>query len=203
MPSRGEGRQTAGVPNPLHIVDPDPTWPARFAEIGAALRAALGAAAVRIDHIGSTSVPGLAAKDLIDVQVTVADLDDADDWPDELLPGLRRRHRGAADDHVPPGHDPTPALWRKHYWSDRRRVHVHVRQDGRPNQRYALLFRDYLRADPAAAEAYGALKRALVAAAPDDWDAYYAVKDPACDLVHAGAEQWAKRVGWSPPPTDA
>ena len=75
--------------------------------------------------------------------------------------------------------------------------------DGRPNQRYPLLFRDYLRADPFAAASYGAVKRALATIAPDDWDTYYAIKDPACDLILAGSEQWAASVGWSPPPSDA
>ncbi len=60
--------------------------------------------------------------------------------------------------------------------------------NGRLNQRYALLFRDYyLRADAAAAGAYGQVKRALAQAVPDDWDTYYAtVKDPACDLIMGG-----------------
>jgi GrpB-like predicted nucleotidyltransferase (UPF0157 family) len=53
----------------------DPAWPARFAEIGTALRGALGDMALRIDHIGSTSVPGLVAKPIIDIQVSVARLD--------------------------------------------------------------------------------------------------------------------------------
>ena len=56
---------------------------------------------------------------------------------------------------------------------------------------------------PLLACSYEAVKRALATAAPDDWELYYAVKDPACDLVIAGAEQWAERVGWSPPPSDA
>jgi GrpB-like predicted nucleotidyltransferase (UPF0157 family) len=80
---------------------------------------------------------------------------------------------------------------------------VHVRQEGRLNQRYALLFRDYLRADPGAAGAYGQLKQALAEAAGRDWDTYYSVKDPACDLIMAAAEQWAVRVGWHPHECDA
>ena len=58
-------------------------------------------------------------------------------------------------------------------------------------------------ADAAAAGAYAQLKRALAEAAPDDWDAYYLVKDPACDLIVAAAEQWAARTAWTPPPPDA
>jgi GrpB-like predicted nucleotidyltransferase (UPF0157 family) len=61
------------VVNPITIVDYRPQWVAEFTALAAQLQAALGALALRIDHIGSTAVPGLAAKDIIDVQVTVAD----------------------------------------------------------------------------------------------------------------------------------
>jgi GrpB-like predicted nucleotidyltransferase (UPF0157 family) len=189
-------------PKPLRIVDYDPRWRERFAEVGSALRAALGARAVRIDHIGSTAVPGLAAKDVVDIQITVMDLAAADGWPDELIPGIVRRYRGIADDHVPPGLVADVGEWTKHYWASRRSVHVHVREAGRANQRYALLFRDYLRADALAAASYGLLKRALAEWAPDDWETYFAVKDPACDLILAGAEQWAARTQWTPGPSD-
>lgn len=191
------------MPEPLSIVDHDPSWTVRFSRVGAALRERLGDAALRIDHIGSTAVPGLAAKDIVDVQVTVTHLEDADGWPDELLPGVVRRHRGTADDHVPPGNPTDAHDWTKHYWSDRHRLHVHVRENGSLNQRYALLFRDYLRADGVAAAAYGLLKRALAAAAGDDRQTYNAVKEPACDLIIAGAEQWARRPAWAPGPSDA
>src|SRR2546426_656932 len=60
-----------GVPGVIELVEADPTWPQQFEEIGRSLRAAFGPRAVRIDHIGSTAVPGLLAKDVIDVQVTV------------------------------------------------------------------------------------------------------------------------------------
>ncbi|MGB1630632.1 MAG: GrpB family protein, partial [Acidimicrobiales bacterium] len=59
----------------IELVAPDPAWPAQFADIEWELDAVFGSTALRIDHIGSTSVPGLAAKDIIDVQVTVASLD--------------------------------------------------------------------------------------------------------------------------------
>jgi GrpB-like predicted nucleotidyltransferase (UPF0157 family) len=187
---------------PLIISDYDPTWPDRFRQVAASLRASVKGDALRIDHIGSTSVPGLVAKDLIDIQVTVQELNVAEVWPDELLPGLVRRVENLVD-HIPAGASSDPADWDKRYWSNSHDVHVHVRADGRPNQRYPLLFRDYLRADPRAAASYAAVKRALTTVAPDDWDAYYEVKDPACDLILAGAEQWAARVGWSPSPSDA
>ena len=73
---------------------------------------------------------------------------------------------------------------------------------GNANQRYALLFRDYLRAHPSTAEAYGSLKRGLAAVAPDV-DAYSDLKDPACDLIYLAAEDWAAATGWDPGPSDA
>jgi GrpB-like predicted nucleotidyltransferase (UPF0157 family) len=60
---------------PIEVVAYDRLWPGRFAELGRELRAGLGEVALRIDHVGSTSVPGLAAKPVIDVQVLVADLE--------------------------------------------------------------------------------------------------------------------------------
>ena len=186
----------------ITIVDHDPDWSSRFMALGAALRERLGDAVVRIDHIGSTAVRGLAAKDVIDIQVTVARLEQAGAWPDELLPNLLRRPAVTAD-HVPLGVGGDVSDWAKLYWADQSSIHVHVRETGRLNQRYPLLFRDYLRADAVAAVAYGLLKRALAETAADDWDAYCAIKDPACDLVIAGAEQWAVRTSWEPGPGDA
>jgi GrpB-like predicted nucleotidyltransferase (UPF0157 family) len=187
---------------PLRIVDHDAGWASAFTAIGSALRGQLTQAALRIDHIGSTAVPGLAAKDVIDIQVTVAHLDVAQDWPHEVLPDLIRRP-GTAADHVPLGVASDADDWSKLYWSNGSSVHLHVREEGRLNQRYPLLFRDYLRADPAAAGAYGLLKRALADLARDDSNIYYAVKDPACDLILSGAEHWAMRTSWRPGASDA
>ena len=195
-PARETLRVNRPENRPLAVLEYDSSWPARFEAIAQDLRQGLGSAAATIDHIGSTSVPGLAAKDIIDIQVTVVDLDAADAWPHELIDGVVRTQRGSAQDHVPPGRSDAHQ-WAKHFWSGRG-VHIHVRELGRLNQRYALLFRDFLRADEVAADAYGALKRALAAVARGDWDAYYTVKDPACDLIIAGAEEWALRTAWAP-----
>jgi GrpB-like predicted nucleotidyltransferase (UPF0157 family) len=76
-------------------------------------------------------------------------------------------------------------------------MNLHVRRAGSANGRYALLFRDYLCAHPLAAAAYGQAKHALAAHDPNDWDLYYDVKDPICDILMAGAEDWAATTGWS------
>jgi GrpB-like predicted nucleotidyltransferase (UPF0157 family) len=73
---------------------------------------------------------------------------------------------------------------------------------GRANQRYPLLFRDYLRAHPAAGQAYAELKRRLAAQLADP-GAYSDVKDPAVDLIYYAAGEWAGHTGWKPGPLDA
>ena len=75
-----------------------------------------------------------------------------------------------------------------------RRIHVHVRRQGSPNQRYPLLFRDYLRAHPHSAATVERIKRALAAYHADDNVAYYAIKDPAYDLIWDAAQEWAAVV---------
>jgi GrpB-like predicted nucleotidyltransferase (UPF0157 family) len=177
----------------IDVVDHDPTWPDQFQELAAALRRHLGDGALGIDHIGSTAVPGLAAKDVIDLQVTVADLAQAD----RLAPAFGRAGYVASPyrrDHQPAGDASDPGRWAKRLWQSppgARRVNAHVRVAGWPNQRYALLFRDYLRARPAAAAAYARLKRALAEVFGDDLGAYTEVKDHACDLIMAAAEDWS------------
>ncbi len=133
----------------IAIMPYDTRWPEEFRAIGAPLREAMGDLALRIDHIGSTSVPGLAAKDVIDIQVTVAALD-AETLAGALAPLGYTLDREIDRDHLPPGHDDPPEEWRKLYFrppAEQRRTHLHIRHAGRANQRYALLFRDYLRAD--------------------------------------------------------
>ncbi len=175
------------------IQDYDPTWPRQFEELAAGLRQHLGGEVVSIDHIGSTAVPGLRAKDVIDIQVTVAGLAQAD----RLAPAFERAGYRAAPyrhDHRPAGDPSDPGRWEKRLWQSQpgaRRVNVHVRVAGWPNQRYALLFRDYLRARPRAAAAYARLKQGLAERFGGDLGAYTDVKDSACDLIVVAAEDWA------------
>lgn len=109
------------------------------------------------------------------------------------------------DDHIPPGWPEPPEEWRKCFFrgpEGERRINLHVRQTGRANQRYPLLFRDYLRAAPHVRDTYGHIKEALARLHPDDFDAYYDVKDPACDLIIAAAELWAAQTHYTPGPSD-
>jgi GrpB-like predicted nucleotidyltransferase (UPF0157 family) len=192
------------APRPVEIVDAPGTWPDEFGYIAQDLRACLGELALRIDHIGSTSVPGLAAKNIIDMQVTVAALD-----LDQLAPAFERAgffHRlgNPTRDHRPPGTQGSDQDWAKLFFSPgpgKRATNVHVRVEGRPNQRYALLFRDYLRAHPIAAAAYAELKRRLAGLGIDS-GTYADVKDPACDLIMVAAEDWCVQTGWTAGLTD-
>lgn len=186
----------------VEIVPYQDRWPAEFAAIAADLRRVLGDLALRIDHIGSTAVPGLDAKDVIDIQVSVVTLDDR--IPPALI-GLGLIQRQAYSDHLPPAITEADGKWEKFLFGrppGQRRTNIHVRILGRGNQRYALLFRDYLRAHPLSAEAYARLKRALAVQLPDI-DAYADTKDPAVDLIWLAANDWATATGWQPGPSDA
>src|SRR4051812_29114495 len=127
------------------ILDYDPDWPRRAATLIDRLTNALGATARRVDHIGSTSIPRMAAKDVLDVQVSVDDLDHAADAFDEPLRSLGFERAPYEHDHVPAGSLDDPDLWAKRYWSRRGStdcdVNLHVRLVGSPNERLALLFR--------------------------------------------------------------
>lgn len=181
-------------------------WSQEFVTIGQALRGALGNLALRIDHIGSTSVPGLAAKDIIDIQVTVASL-----LPVEPLDaalgtiGFTRRVE-VTSDHRPPGDTTSPNEgWAKYLYKPpdgHRLTNVHIRVDRAANQRYALLFRDYLRANGESAAAYAETKRRLAHYLPDNRHAYVTIKDPVCDLISIAAEAWAKAINWQPGSSD-
>lgn len=185
------------------LSEPDPAWADAFQALGRSLRSVLGEDALRIDHIGSTAVPGLCAKPVIDIQLTVAEL--ALSLDQRLMPLGYELRAGTTADHAPPRHAGPPQDWHKRYYrrsAPLPRVHLHVRVAGRANQRYALLCRDYLRAEAGMALAYGELKRRLVAALRPEAD-YADVKDPAMDLIYLAAEAWAAQHAWQAGASDA
>ncbi|ORV96703.1 dephospho-CoA kinase [Mycobacterium kyorinense] len=136
------------VEAPARVVPADPTWLDQGRRIVARLKAACGAKALRVDHTGPTAVPGLAAKDVIDIQVTVESLGVAEELAGPLLSaGYPRVDDVTADTAL----TDDPGLWRKriHASADPGRpTSVHIRVDGWPNQQYALLLVDWLRANP-------------------------------------------------------
>ncbi|MFH8410306.1 inositol monophosphatase family protein [Streptomyces sp. NPDC018019] len=183
------------------LVDAHPGWAAEGAALTAELLALLAPVARRAEHIGSTSVPGMAAKPVFDLQVSVADLAEAADAFDAPLAArgfVRSRHES---DHVPAGRDDDPARWAKRLWTRRGGpgpdVNLHVRRVGSPNERLALLFRDWFRAHPEAVPAYARFKRELAYRTADS-GSYAETKDPVVDLVVEVAEGWAKETGWRP-----
>ncbi|MEV6104097.1 GrpB family protein [Streptomyces sp. NPDC051940] len=182
------------------VVTADPDWPVLAAKLSDELRVLLGPEVVRIEHIGSTAIPGMAAKPVYDLQVSVRDLERAAAAFDAPLAAAGFTRLPYEGDHVPAYLDDDPALWAKRFW--RRRggpeadVNLHVRLVGSPNERLALLFRDWFRAHPDAVPAYARFKQSL-AAALDDVGTYADIKDPVVDLVVTVAETWAAETGWS------
>jgi GrpB-like predicted nucleotidyltransferase (UPF0157 family) len=163
----------------ITIVPYQSAWREEFSKLGRDVRKALGDLALRIDHIGSTAVPGLAAKDIIDIQVTASVFDPSIQHALERLGYRRLAH--IVRDHVPPGCPGTGEDWAKWFFkaaSDQRPANLHVRIADRPNQRYPLLSRDYLRTHDSVAQAYSQIKVALARLHPTDIDAYYEVEGP-------------------------
>ncbi|PKO19306.1 MAG: hypothetical protein CVU39_00745 [Chloroflexi bacterium HGW-Chloroflexi-10] len=180
----------------VEIIAYQERWPIEFQQIAAVLHKGLENTALRIDHIGSTSVPGLDAKDVIDIQISVRALDG------EFIQRMQalgyQLAEGTWRDHCPPAFQGPASEWEKLFFrppTGQRRTNTHVRVLGRANQRYPLLFRDYLRTHPATAQAYAELKRRLAAHLANP-DLYPEVKDPAVDLIYFAAEEWALATGW-------
>jgi GrpB-like predicted nucleotidyltransferase (UPF0157 family) len=184
------------------IVPYDEQWPARAAAELSRLVRALAPLVLHADHIGSTAVPGMAAKPILDLQLSVHDLNEAAASFGAPLATLGYDRLPYERDHVPAGNDSDPELWAKRYWRRRNHpagdVNLHVRVAGSPNERLALLFRDWLRAHPPAVAAYARFKAVLADAVNGDLEVYTDVKDPVVDLVVAAADRWASESGWQP-----
>jgi dephospho-CoA kinase len=193
------------------LVRYDPSWPEQARRIVARLNTACGHHAVRIDHIGSTAVEGLDAKDAIDIQVTVASLDAADELAEALTGAGYLRMPIIADVRKPDSrstvaefdHASDEALWHKriHASADPGRpTYIHLRVDGWPNQQFALLFVDWLAADPDAREHYLEVKREAERETTTDGgiEAYATAKEPWLLDAYRQAWAWADASGWRP-----
>jgi GrpB-like predicted nucleotidyltransferase (UPF0157 family) len=165
------------------VVPYSPEWSARFDVERQRIEDALGAIARRVDHVGSTSVPGLPAKPIVDIDLSVPDADDELAYLPALEgAGYRLRVRQRGHRMVR-----TPAL----------DVHVHICTDGCDWERRHLLFRDWLRNDGRDRDAYAALKQDLAMRAWPDMNAYAEAKSSMISDITRRAEAWAERVGWS------
>ena len=140
---------------PIHLAQPDPAWPESFERVAEGIRAVLGPAALTIEHAGSTSVPGLAAKPTIDIVLVVADSSDEPAYIPPLEAAgyvLRIREPGWHEHRILKGPNAN--------------INLHVFSDGCPEIDRMLRFRDWLRDHPEDRERYEALKRELAAR---DW----------------------------------
>lgn len=138
----------------IEVVPYDPGWPAAFEKERSRLLSVLGPLALAIEHHGSTAVPGLAAKPIVDIQVSVRTLDPLKPFIPALA-SLGYVHVPHADDERCPFFH-RPAAWPHTH-------HVHLVTSGSEEERRTLAFRDYLRAHPETATEYAALKRQLAA----------------------------------------
>ena len=181
------------TPDRTEVVPYDEEWARLFSSLGKDLRAALGDIALRIDHIGSTSVPGLAAKPIIDIQISVADLEPVEPYrlPLEGLGFVSRADNTELTKRYfrePPGS---------------RRTHIHVRRAGSWAEQFALLFRDYIRTHEEDARLYAKLKRRLAGEYGENRRGYTEAKTPFIWEVMYRADRWSQEIGWQPGPSDA
>ena len=176
------------------LAGPDPTWPGQARRLIDRLRFSVGGQIIRVDHIGSTSVPGLAAKQLIDIQVVVADLATAA----QVAKAARRsgfvrvpgqwsgtdRHGTEHPEEVVVDADPG------------RPVNVNIRPVGAPVWRETLLLRDWLRGHEGERDAYAVMKRGLADRPGLDVDDYSELKMPWISAALGRAEDWAAATNW-------
>ncbi len=182
---------------PIVILPYQERWVEEFQTIGKNLRDILGNTALRIDHIGSTSVPNLGAKDIIDIQITVNDLN-TNDFKKRLQEADYQFREDIFSDNLV-GLSEDDENLKKCFCRERkgdRRTHIHIRQMGLLNQRYPLLFRDYLRASDTTRIGYESLKKRLAQLFPESIDGYLFIKDPVMDLIFEAAQHWAKTTDW-------
>jgi GrpB-like predicted nucleotidyltransferase (UPF0157 family) len=153
----------------LILAEYDPAWPGRFAQEREKIARALGETARAIEHIGSTAVPGLAAKPIIDVMVVVADPDDENAFRAPLeRAGYELRVR-----------EPRHRMFR----TPERDVHIHLWAEGSDDVARQLAFRDRLRASASDREAYARLKADLIGRAWEDMNHYAEAKGPFIESV--------------------
>jgi len=183
---------------PIVIVPYQVAWANEFKQIGKALREdVLGDSILRVDHIGSTSVPNLAAKDVIDIQISIENLQ-ANDFKSKLLDAGYALRSEITHDLIT-GFDNNDSQLQKLFCREKagdRRTHIHIREVGRINQKYPLLFRDYLRANDLSRNIYEQLKIRLSHLFPESIEGYLYFKDPLMDLIYDAARNWAKATNW-------
>lgn len=175
-------------PGGVSVLPYQSSWPAEAAALISHLTT-LVPDAVAIEHIGSTSIPGMAAKPCIDLMIVVSDLETSRVDPQLTGAGFRRRPEPWNNFEPGEGRD-----WPKMVFAPPvggPNCNIHVRQVGAPTTRVARLFRDYLTANPDKVIIWSDFKRAIAAVAPD-LASYGQIKAPAWSLLMECATTWAK-----------
>jgi dephospho-CoA kinase len=197
---------------PARLVQADPGWPDQARRIVNRLKTACGHRAMRVDHIGSTAVPEFDAKDVIDIQITVESLAVADELAEPLLAAGYPRLEHITEDVAKSGarstvahfdHSNDSSLWHKriHASADPGRpTNVHIRVAGWPNQQFALLFVDWVAANPGVRADYLDVKRKADADGGGDIARYVNAKEPWFLDAYRRAWLWADSTGWRPRP---
>ena len=158
---RAVGNRPANVTSPITVDAYNPEWPAMFAEEEAVIRAALGAKALAVEHVGSTAVPGLAAKNRLDIDLIVADPAEEDAYVPPLeAAGYLLRTR-----------DPD---WYEHrcLWTHDHGVNLHVFGPDCDEYLRHLILRDWLRTHPEDRDRYAAVKYRVAQEHPMDMALY-------------------------------
>ncbi len=187
--------QSIKAENSVWMVLYDAAMSQRFQELAQPLRKALGRSALRIDHIGSTSIAQLGTKPAIDIQISVANFEPAEAYhvPLERLGYLLQSYK------------PDRAKQYAREMSMQQWVYVHIRQEGSFHERFSLLYRDYLRAHPGVTSQYTDLRL-------DYAQRYYHRENcrnyteairPFIWQIFSQAGKWAEQTEWLPGPSDA
>jgi len=160
-------------------------WPDHYTKWRAKITSALGDTARRIEHVGSTSVPGMCAKPIIDIQISVDSLADEEQYVPALAKiGAQLRSRDDLHRYFRP------------FVGQPREFHIHVCEVGSGWERDHLLFRDYLRTHSDARDAYARAKQAALRDWPDDWWGYTDAKTDVIVTILERAQRWADTSGW-------
>jgi len=176
----------------IEVVAYQTGWRDQFVAIASDLRQSLGESALRIDHVGSTSVDGLAAKPIIDIQISVHQLHTMEQYQ-SALERIGYRYRSDNDD------------LSKRYFREKSgnpRTHIHMREAGSWSEQLNLLFRDYLRQHPEACKKYEEVKYDLAERYRNDREAYVRGKEEVVWMILRQAHAWSMQVGWKPEASD-
>ena len=167
----------------IDVVPYDPRWPSLFREEAKQLEMIFGGEIVAIHHVGSTAIPNISAKPIVDVLVEVRCIERIDEFEQEMT------ERG----YLPKGE--FGIVGRRFFIKgneEQRTHHVHIFEAGDPKTERYLAFRDYIIAHPDEAEAYSRLKQDLAVRFPHDIESYMAGKDDFIEEIERKASVWKK-----------